>query len=780
MSSHRTVMALILASTALAGTSAFAQAASPDKAAGRAPQANPPADTALGEVIVTAQKRAERLIDVPVSIATESGDQLTRQGVFTTADLQKIAPGFTYQQGAYGSPILTIRGIGLNDEQVAAAPTVTVYTDQIPLPYSRMTEGAGIDVERVEILKGPQGTLFGENSTGGAINYIAAKPTDDFTAGFDGTYGRFNEANAAAFVSGSLADGLTARLAVRSETRSDWQESTTRDEGTGRRDFQAARLLIDWRPSDQLLLELNVNGWRDRSDLPVIQPRGYLPLNDLLPSTAVTIATANALRTYPYSTGDNPRAVDFDPNFSLRRDDHLYQVSLRGEYGVTDTIRLISLSSYAHFKSFSPIDGDGTNVLDFRDLQFGKINTFSQEVRLEQNTSKLKWVIGLNYKHDRTGDFQEVTLDGSNAELFGIHFDRLNLNNDMRVRDLAGFGNLEYQISDTLSLQGALRYTQSKTSSSSCMSDSGTPLGFRIALGFLGIQSGQCITLLPNGQPGAYSANLNQNNLSWRGGVNWKPSTDTLVYMNLTKGYKAGTFGTLPAVSYLQLQPVTEEAVLAYEGGVKKRISGIADLSGAVFYDDYRNKQIAGYVLVPPFGNLVSLVNIPKSRVYGAELNLLLRPIDGLRISTGGTYINSKVTQTAIVGSPFNTIIDAKGEAFPLTAKWQLTNDAQYDYTLRNGMTAYVGASLTYQSSTVAAFGAKTGPAALSDAFVVRPYALLDLRVGIGVAPKYRVQLWVKNVTDKGYWTNVLHTYDVYGRLYGMPRTFGITTSLRM
>ena len=772
MSSYRIVMTLILASTALTGTPAFAQAASPE--------ADSSADAATPEIIVTAQKRAERLIDVPVSITAVSGDQLLRQGVLTTADLQKVAPGFTYQQGAYGSPILTIRGIGLNDEQVAAAPTVTVYTDQIPLPYSRMTEGAGIDIERVEILKGPQGTLFGENSTGGAINFIAAKPTDHFTAGLDGTYGRFNEADVSAFVSGPLADGLTARLAVRSETRSDWQESTTRDEGTGRRDFQAARMLIDWKPSDRLKFELNVNGWRDRSDLPVIQARGYLPLNDLPPDTPVTIATANALANYPYSTGNHPRAVDFDPGFSLRRDDNLYQIALRGEYGITDTIRLISLSSYAHFKSFSPIDGDGTNVLDFRDLQHGKINTFSQEVRVEQNTSKVKWVVGLNYTHDRSGDFQEVTLDGSNAQLNGIHFDRLNLNNDMRVRDIAGFGNLEYQITDTLSLQGALRYTQSRTHSASCMSDSGTPLGFRIALGFLGIQSGQCITLLPNFQPGVYRHNLNQNNLSWRTGINWKPSNDTLVYLNLTKGYKAGTFGTLPAVSYLQLQPVTEESVLAYEGGVKTRIAGIADLSGAVFYNDYRNKQIAGYVLVPPFGNLVSLVNIPKSRLYGAELSLLFHPVNGLSVSAGGTYINSKVTQTAIVGSPFNTIIDAKGEAFPLTAKWQLTSDAQYDYTLGNGMTAYVGASLSYQSSTVAAFGARTGPANLSDAFVVKPYALLDLRVGIGVAPKYRVQLWVKNVTDKGYWTNVLHTYDVYGRLYGMPRTFGITGSIRI
>src|SRR5690606_21739340 len=181
-----------------------------------------------GEIIVTAQKRNERLIDVPMSITAASGDQLSKQGISDTAALTKLVPGFTYQQSNYGTPIFTIRGVGYIDYSVTAGPTVTAYIDQVPLPYSVMTRGATLDLERVEVLKGPQGTLFGQNSTGGAVNYIAAKPTDELRAGVDLGYGSYNEVIAGAFVSGPLTDTLRARLAVRSEYMDGWQKSLTR------------------------------------------------------------------------------------------------------------------------------------------------------------------------------------------------------------------------------------------------------------------------------------------------------------------------------------------------------------------------------------------------------------------------------------------------------------------------------------------------------------------------------------------------------------------------
>mgnify|MGYP001245372823 CR=1 FL=1 len=128
-------------------------------------------------IIVTAQKRAEILAEVPMSITAITGEALVTAGVSEAADLVKVVPGFNYQQGAFGTPILSIRGIGYADNSASAGPAVTAYVDQVALPYSSMTRGAVLDLERVEVLKGPQGTLFGMNSTGGAINFIAARPT---------------------------------------------------------------------------------------------------------------------------------------------------------------------------------------------------------------------------------------------------------------------------------------------------------------------------------------------------------------------------------------------------------------------------------------------------------------------------------------------------------------------------------------------------------------------------------------------------------------------------
>lgn len=782
------ILAWILVSTSLSGT-AFAQAVEPSTAVGddssAADAAAQPAEDegpAPGDIIVTAQKRDERLRDVPVSITAVSGDQLAKQGISSIADLERIAPGFTYRLSQYGTPVFSIRGIGFYDEQVAVSPTVTIYTDQIPLVYARMTEGAALDIERVEVLKGPQGTLFGQNATGGAVNYIAAKPTDVLEAGFDATYGRFDQIDVGGYISGPIASGLNARLAVRTEQRGDWQINTSRGETAGQRDFLVGRLLLDWEPSDRLKISLNINGWRNNSDIQVGQARSYLPVNPNPPTTPVTIETATFLANYPYVTSNNNRLTDWDPDIDLQRDDKFYQVAGRVDFDLSDTARLISISSYSHLETKATVDLDATRRFASRLPATGKIKAFSQEVRLEGEAmnDRLKWVIGANYERDRTNELHGTQLQGSNSELGGVHFQDLNLLNQQRVRDIAGFGSLDFKLTDTLSLQGSVRYTDENRSFAGCMSDPGTPLGFRIVLGFLGIGPGDCITIGPNGEPGLYETELNESNTSWRGSVNWKPAPDTLVYANVTRGYKAGAFGTIPAVSFAQLTPVTQESVTAYEVGLKTSLlERKVDLTAAAFYYDYRDKQIQGFVLVPPFGNLPNLVNIPKSRLTGAEIELVARPVDGLRMTLAGTYLDSKVKGMALLASFFGNTVDADGEAFPATPKWQLQGDAEYSFLLDDEASAFIGGSVSYRSGTVSGFGSKSGPPGSEDFFSIPAYTLVDLRAGVDFGEKYRVQIFGRNVTNANYWTNVTHVYDTVSRVTGFPVTYGITVSAR-
>jgi iron complex outermembrane recepter protein len=403
-------------------------------------------------------------------------------------------------------------------------------------------------------------------------------------------------------------------------------------------------------------------------------------------------------------------------------------------------------------------------------------------LRLEGNSNLVDWIVGGNYQRDRNREIQYTIIDGSNSQVptpsgTWIHFDGINLLNYQQIRTASAFANATLKFSDQWSVQSAVRYTSQDFGFSGCLQDNGTPTGFRLAVP--GVPPFGCTTLLPSGAPGLYTTALDQDNVSWRGSLNWKPSPDALLYANVTKGFKSGSFGTLPAVSYEQFKPVSQESVIAYETGFKVSFDNRRfDVSGAMFYYDYDNKQIQCYVVVPPFGNLPYLVNVPKSRVAGGEFQITAAPFDGLRTTLSGTYLSTKVKGTALVGSPFGAIVNADGESLPATPKWQGAADAEYDFPVGNLM-AFLGASYSYQSGSDAAFGANTGPAGSGDWFYIRGYGLLGARAGLSIRDKYRIQLYGENITDTNYWNNVTHIYDTVDRIYGFPATFGIRVSAR-
>ncbi|QNP43174.1 TonB-dependent receptor plug domain-containing protein [Sphingomonas daechungensis] len=196
------------------------------------------------EIIVTAQKRKQTDDSVGMSITVATKDPLRLRGIDAVADLPRLVPGLTLQDSTFASTSFTLRGVGFFNSDLSTPPAVTVYVDEAPLPYPAMTRLAAFDLERVEVLKGPQGTLFGQNATGGAINYIASAPSSVLHSGADLTFGRFDRLQVGGFVSGPLAKGLTARVAVQARWGDGWQKSITRpDDRLG-----ASRNIRDGRP----------------------------------------------------------------------------------------------------------------------------------------------------------------------------------------------------------------------------------------------------------------------------------------------------------------------------------------------------------------------------------------------------------------------------------------------------------------------------------------------------------------------------------------------------
>lgn len=785
------IVAAGLLSTALS-VPAFAQSA----------QAGDETEIGAGEIIVTAQKRSERLSDVPVSITAATGAQLANAGVSAPSDLVKIVPGFTYRPSDYGTPVFYVRGVGFNDVAIAVAPAVSVYVDQVPLPYLVMTSGASIDLERVEALKGPQGTLFGQNSTGGAINFIAAKPTNQFKAGADFTYGRFNQADIQAFVSGPISENLRGRLVVRHEGRDEWQISQTRpNDRLGARNFTTARLLLDWQATDKLKFEFNANGWIDKSDTMAAQ---FVRL-EKNPAGASTDTTDLIAANYSPAP-DNPRIADWgtirpigattapgvlvgpSQKSSLRRNDNFFQLSLRADLELTDDIDLTSISAYSKFKQRAPVDTDGTAYDDFGMTINGSIKSFSQELRLAGKSGALRWMVGGNYGRDSTVDDQRGDYWGSNNSAVGpFRWESFVNSNRQKIETVSGFGSIDYAFTPTITAQTSVRYTKYRDEFNGCLRDSGNGQlatvfnllsnalrGFNPPAANAG--PGTCVslntaTLLPVSNVNNV---LSEDNVSWRAGLSWKPTSDALVYANVTRGYKAGSFPTVPGLYNDQFAPVGQESVTAYEAGFKlSALNRALQLTGAGFYYQYNNKQLIGYKVYPIFGPLPTLVQIPRSTLKGFELSLDARPVKGLTLTGGLTYVDSKVDTSFVTSDPLGNAVDVEGEQFPITPKWQLTGDVDYRVPVSGALDLAVGANIRYQSASPAAFGNAPG-------FKIPGYAIVDLRLGLEHPDgKWKAQIWGRNVGNKFYVTSYTKVVDTVARTAGMGATYGISVSFR-
>ena len=723
-------------------------------------------------VVVTAEKTQENINSVGMSINAISGDDLLTDGISDPSALAKAVPGFVYARSSYGQPVYTMRGVGFYDTAFNASPGVSVYMDEAPLPYSAMTTGIMFDLQRVEVLKGPQGTLFGENSTGGALNLIAAKPTDAFASGLDLTYQEYGEVMAQGFVSGPLGDTVKARLAISTDDGGAWQQSFTRNASTGATRRTGERFLLDWQPTSGLTFSLDANGWQDTSDE---QAGQFLAVTSAHPRAALL----SVVTVYPVPP-TNAREADWDPSPAFKQNNSFYQFSLRGEYDLSDAVKLTSISTYEYLKEASVVDTDGTYVHVFDVYNGGHIGTFAQELRLSGETDKLRWLIGGNYESDTIYEYGNPTTDTTYGT---FPFPKAVTAAYEHVTTGAVFANVNYDLTDTIALQGGIRYTDTHIHNRGCTLDPGTG---QLAGVFEGLAAGHGVTItIPNGgcatlnsvtfEPGWVIGQLNQDNVSWRTGINWKVADNSLLYANVSRGYKAGDFSPAGAIYSSTLSPATQETVLAYEAGAKLALAdNRLQLNGAAFYYDYGNKQFRGKQPSPVIGSQNALLNIPRSRIEGGELDATWLPIDQLHLNAGISYTDSKIEGTFFNYTVLSTYANLGGEALPQTPKLMETADAEYDFTVSDGLTAFAGAHLTSQSSS----NSGLGDLAL---FNVKGYTNVDLRLGVTTDDgHWSGSVFVDNVGNTYSWNFVnLSGSDAVSRLANRPRIWGIKLDYR-
>jgi iron complex outermembrane recepter protein len=801
-----------------APAAAFAQATAPDPVPAVSPQ--PSDQGGLAEVIVTANKREESMEKVGLSIQAISGAQLEDRRITSLEDVAAAVPGLSFAESANETPIFTLRGVGFNESSLGVYPAVSVYVDQIPLPFPVMASHSAFDLQQIEVLKGPQGTLFGQNSTGGAINYIAAKPTEDFKAGADLSYGRFNETDQDAFLSGPITDTLQARVAVTSHHMDDWQYSVTRPNDTnGHQSYVAGRGLLDWQPSERIRFSLNVNGWNDTS-----QPQAWqmIGIRTQYPQYEPT-AFPN-----PVFSPNNPRAADWtvsflDPALGVTNpvtgasvpgtaqlndiapfgDRSFEQGGLRTDVDLTQDITLTSLTSYDNYTQRESIDNDGTPYVieNFPDLN-GYIHSFNEELRAA-NTAKdrFRWILGTNFEHSITSEYQDNRYQHTAYNPGNLYINASVVENEQRIRNYAFFNNSEFSLTDLLTVKAGVRYTDSSNKADICGSTIpggnvntlfnvlGTVLG---KVPFTPIGPSACYTLNQNYVPGQpFIDTLNENNVSWKGGLDYQIAPNTLLYTNVSKGYKAGNFPSLAAALYTALKPVTQESVTAYEGGIKTQLfDRMLTLDSAVFYYDYKNKQVLGKLSDPIFGALEALVNVPKSRIYGAEADVTAQPLHGLTLSANVTYLNSKIQEYTGVNYLGQPNFNSAGDPLPFTPEWSTSLNVDYRLSTTKG-TPFIGFSVSERSEQDAAISAQRLDYFSEPNVYLRPgvgcvycvagYATTDARLGYeSQDARWKVTLWGKNIFNKYYWTNVIAAYDDSARIAGMPATYGVTIGYKL
>ena len=766
------------------------------------------------EIIVTANRRRESLSRVGVSVAVITAAQLQTQEVRQPADLARVVPGFQATTSALtGSPVFVLRGVGFDTPNATSTAPVGTYVDEVAYAYPYMSLGVNFDLERVEVLKGPQGTLYGRNATGGLVDFITAKPTDKAQGALTMGYGNYNSFLVEGFFSGPLSDTLKARLAFQSDNRaSGYQYSVTRpDDHLGTRYRRSVRGTAQWDPTDRLSFTASGTYWQLTGE-----PQAPQAIADLAPAALrnpLAIASVIANPT-------NNREADWTPSSrqpattvnGLTRpfygmNSQFAGGMLKGALKLTDAVSLASLTSFNHLSFDTVAEVNGLQTESQTANSTGNISSFSQELRLVGETDRFNWSAGGYYAHDTTHEYDvgyvgelytivglrnsALAVDAAQGNPVDPNLIRFGSRNyaaqgDYKNEVIAGFANAEYSISEKFKISTGGRFTQDKLAGSGCGRDVN---GDRVALtnilypvltknpALQGIAPNGCTSLNANDTAfGLISQRQKQHNFSWRGRADYTPSDTVLFYGSVSRGYKAGTIPVLTASNATQLNPVTQEKLTAYEAGAKLNLLNRdlqVNMSG--YYYDYINRQVFGRVPDLIFGTLQRIVNIPKSEVYGAEVSANLRLTSTLRIQAAGSYLHSKVKEfTGYNNQVAAAVVNYAGATLPYSPKFQANGSITNDMPIGNGdVKLFTSLYGSYQSRSSSVIGDETG-------FGIKAYGLLGAKLGIHAAnDAWGVEAYVTNLTNTYYWTSVQRTSEALDRFAGLPRMYGARVNFR-
>lgn len=693
----------------------------------------------LEEIVVTAERRETNIQDTPLSIQAMSGELLDEAGVKSTLDLQFVSPGLLVSTNTASAQIF-IRGVGSN---FGGGQSVAVHVDGIYQVTAATALQDFLDVERVEVLKGPQGTLYGRNATAGVVNIISKRPTQRLEAEAVLDIGNYDRFRTSATVNVPLVtDRLAARFSVLSSDRDGYRKNPYLNTRLDNEDSWAARAQFLFTPTDniEVLLAGNYSEEEDSRTLGFkINPGVFAPQVDLLPEFGLPGGT-----------------VPEDPDIILSNKDSFQDYKQYGLRAQVDadlgSVSFRSISGYQRNTRKQNIDVDGTEVDYFNSISDGDITQwYSQELQLYSNNgAKLEWITGLFGLRDERKDrvyFTTPIFDQLGQSNGPIYSDM-----DSVTTALGAYAQATYRLTERINLTAGLRYSWEKKKSTS----------------FVGGQ--------------ATNAALEPVRAKWdaltpKAAIEFHPNDDVMFYASATKGFKSGGIDEDGSEIY------DPEYIWSYETGLRSTwFDRRVRFNATGFYYDYSNIQIIQALAEPDpvTGATQRVGNAAAATVKGLELELAVLPLPGLQLTANGSFLWSRYDRYLTPNSeaPGSPVVDLSGNRLPKAPKFAGSFVARYTWDVADHGSAYVQGDVYRQSKIY--FSSYN---ALNDQFdQERPYTTLGASLGFEAADgRWRASIYGRNLTNEVYRHTVIRAVGFFGQLdiLAPPRTYGVEIGFR-
>jgi len=684
-------------------------------------------------VVVTARRREERLQDVPVAVTALSSEALENLQASDIGALQGAVPNLTLHEGDAANAVVYLRGVGQVDSLAFADPGVGVYVDDVYLGRAQGAFLSVYDVDRIEVLRGPQGTLYGRNTIGGAVKFVSTPLSADWGGRAEASVGDYGLLEARISAGGALNDDATllGKAAVSLSRRDGYSDNAFTGSDDGDKDQIAGRVSLEYRPADALSFRLNVDASRDR------------------PDTSRTPARATPVFGLYPDTMSDPFKVDADFNDLNRLD--TFGAALTTDWAVSDLWSFKSVTAWRSMDYASHLDLDATPLALFGVYVDENQHQFSQEFQLTYAGERLNAVAGVFY-FDET----DLTYSGLLGPVISLVTGSIN---DQHNRSWAAYGQATYDLSERLSLTAGLRYTFEDKD-------------FRRTQTFYGP-----LTEPPaRDDPGLLVTDIDTSE-SWDSwspklGLDYAVSDDVMAYVSVSRGFKSGGFDGR-ANDASGAAPYDPETLWAYEAGVKSTLMDRRLTANmAVFWNDYTDLQLSSFSADGGGGFIALFTNAGAATIRGAELELIARPIPELTLNATVGYLDARYDD--YIGPGGVDISDQR----------HLVNAPEWSARLGGVYVADLGVNGSLTLGADASYRSKVYPTVSSSEVLAQDgYTLVDAFVRWSDRDdRLFLQLGGQNLTDERHIEQGFDLSDSLGyqlAYLGAPRTVRLTAGFK-